>query len=217
MTPEALRDLLVAVPRECVVLVDEAYHEYMDDDVRVSAVSMLDLHPGLVVSRTFSKAYGLAGLRVGYGIGQPETLEPMDRVRMPANVNAVGMAAAMAALDDREHVDRSVRMTREGRDRLAAATLEKVFGRRCFEILYELRREGIVADGNLKCRSIKIPVSTRDFAKIVFCDKSHRRQSKSYRNCDAHHDHKNPNAVHSKLIHIFSLSKKPNVDDYENH
>ncbi len=121
VTPEALRDLLVAVPRECVVLVDEAYHEYMDDDVRVSAVSMLDLHPGLVVSRTFSKAYGLAGLRVGYGIGQPETLEPMDRVRMPANVNAVGMAAAMAALDDREHVDRSVRMTREGRDRLAAA------------------------------------------------------------------------------------------------
>jgi len=119
--PDALRDLLVAVPRDCVVLVDEAYHEYMDDDVRVSAVSMLHLHPGLVVSRTFSKVYGLAGLRIGYGIGRPGTLEPMDRVRTPANVNAVGMAAATAALEDREHVQRSVRLTREGRDRLTAA------------------------------------------------------------------------------------------------
>ena len=119
--PQALRDLLAAVPRDCVVLVDEAYHEFMDDDVRVSAVTMLHLHPGLVVSRTFSKAYGLAGLRIGYGIGRPETLEPMDRVRMPANVNSVGMAAGIAALDDRDHVERSVRLTREGRDRLAAA------------------------------------------------------------------------------------------------
>jgi histidinol-phosphate aminotransferase len=119
--PEAVRDLLAAAPRDCVVLVDEAYHEFMDDDVRVSAISMLDLHPGLIVSRTFSKAYGLAGLRIGYGIGRPETLEPMDRVRTPANVNAVGMAAAIAALDDHDHVERTVRLTRQGRDRLAAA------------------------------------------------------------------------------------------------
>jgi histidinol-phosphate aminotransferase len=119
--PEALRDFLVSVPGDCVVLVDEAYHEYMDDDVRVSAISMLDLHPGLIVSRTFSKVYGLAGLRVGYGVGQPEILEPMDRVRMPANVNAVGLAAAIAALDDGAHVERSVALTLEGRRRLAGA------------------------------------------------------------------------------------------------
>lgn len=119
--PDALRDFLVSVPGDCVVLVDEAYHEYMDDDVRVSAISMLDLHPGLVVSRTFSKVYGLAGLRIGYGVAQPETLEPMERVRLPANVNAVGMAAAAAALDDRAHVERTVALTVEGRRRLIDA------------------------------------------------------------------------------------------------
>ena len=119
--PDALRDFLVSVPGDCVVLVDEAYHEYMDDDVRVSAITLLDLHPGLVVSRTFSKAYGLAGLRIGYGIAQPETLEPMERVRLPANVNAVGMAAAVAALGDRAHVERTVALTVAGRRRLIEA------------------------------------------------------------------------------------------------
>ena len=119
--PDELRALLGAVPRDCVVLVDEAYHEYMDDDVRVSAIGMLDLHPGLVVSRTFSKAYGLAGLRAGYAIGRPETLEPLDRVRAPANVNAIALAAATASLDDRDHVDRTVALTREGRRRLEEA------------------------------------------------------------------------------------------------
>ncbi len=119
--PDELRALLATVPRDCVVLVDEAYHEYMDDDVRATAIGMLDLHPGLIVSRTFSKVYGLAGLRAGYGIGRPETLEPLDRVRAPANVNALALAAASAALDDRAHVERSVALTREGRARLVDA------------------------------------------------------------------------------------------------
>jgi histidinol-phosphate aminotransferase len=101
--------------------VDEAYHQYMDDEVRESAVGMLDLHPGLVVSRTFSKVYGLAGLRAGYAIGGAATLEPLDRVRTPANVNAIALAAAAAALDDDDHVARTVALTREGRRRLADA------------------------------------------------------------------------------------------------
>ena len=112
--PDELRAFLRAVPRDCVVLVDEAYHEYMDDEVRVSAIGMLDLHPGLVVSRTFSKVYGLAGLRAGYAIGGAATLEPLDRVRTPANVNAIALAAAAAALDDRDHVERTVALTRRG-------------------------------------------------------------------------------------------------------
>jgi histidinol-phosphate aminotransferase len=121
--PDDLRAFLAAVPRDCVVLVDEAYHEYMDDEVRVSAIGMLDLHPGLIISRTFSKVYGLAGLRAGYGIGRPETLEPLDRVRAPANVNAIALAGAAAALDDRDHVERTVALTREGRKRLVDACL----------------------------------------------------------------------------------------------
>jgi histidinol-phosphate aminotransferase len=119
--PDDLRAFLGAVPRDCVVLVDEAYHQYMDDEVRESAVGMLDLHPGLVVSRTFSKVYGLAGLRAGYAIGGAATLEPLDRVRTPANVNAIALAAAAAALDDDDHVARTVALTREGRRRLADA------------------------------------------------------------------------------------------------
>ncbi len=119
--PEAIRDLLAAVPRSCIVLVDEAYHEFVRDDLRVTAVTMLDLHPGLIVSRTFSKAYGLAGLRAGYGIGTPATLEPLDRVRTPANVNSIAMAAATAALDDREHVAHVVALTLQGRTRLEDA------------------------------------------------------------------------------------------------
>jgi histidinol-phosphate aminotransferase len=119
--PDELRTLLASVPRDCVVLVDEAYHEYVDDGLRATAIGMLDLHPGLIVSRTFSKVYGLAGLRAGYGIGRPETLEPLDRVRAPANVNAVALAAAAAALDDRAHVARTVEATREGRRRLEDA------------------------------------------------------------------------------------------------
>lgn len=116
--PDDLRAFLDAVPRDCVVLVDEAYHEFMDDDVRTSAIGMLDHHPGLIISRTFSKVYGLAGLRAGYGIGSPATLEPLDRVRTPANVNSVAMAAALAALDDTGHVERTVALTIEGRRRL---------------------------------------------------------------------------------------------------
>ena len=116
--PDDLRAFLATVPRDCVVLVDEAYHEFMDEDARVSAIGMLDRHPGLIVSRTFSKVYGLAGLRAGYGIGNPATLEPLDRVRTPANVNSVAMAAALAALDDTGHVERTVALTIEGRRRL---------------------------------------------------------------------------------------------------
>ncbi len=119
--PEDLRVLLATVPRSCIVLVDEAYHEFVRDDLRVTAISMLDLHPGLIVSRTFSKAYGLAGLRAGYGVGTPATLEPLDRVRTPANVNSIAMAAATAALDDRDHVARTVALTLEGRQRLEDA------------------------------------------------------------------------------------------------
>ncbi len=113
--PDALRDLVRRVPADCLVLVDEAYHDFMDDAVRVSAASLLPDHPNLVVLRTFSKAYGLAGLRVGYALAGPGLLEPVERIRPPFNVGVVAQAGALAALGDEEHLRRTVASNAEAR------------------------------------------------------------------------------------------------------
>jgi histidinol-phosphate aminotransferase len=101
----ALDRLLHAVPRDILVVVDEAYAEYVTDPALSSAVELLPQHPNLVVTRTFSKAYGLAGLRVGYALAHPELIALMERLRESFNVNNVGLAAATAALADQRHID----------------------------------------------------------------------------------------------------------------
>ena len=109
--PDDLRAFVERVPSDCMVVVDEAYYEFMDPAIRLTAIDLLDRHPGLVVTRTFSKAYGLAGLRVGYAIASATVLEPVERIRPPFNVTAISLAAAAAALDDAAHVDMTVRET----------------------------------------------------------------------------------------------------------
>jgi histidinol-phosphate aminotransferase len=118
--PARMRRFVEAVPRDVVVVLDEAYNEYLAprDDAR-SARWLRDL-PNLVVSRTFSKAYGLAGLRVGYGVMRPEVADLLNRVRPPFNVNALAQAAAIAALADTAYVDDSRRLNDEGMRALAA-------------------------------------------------------------------------------------------------
>ena len=91
------------VPERVLVVIDEAYNEYL----RADSVKWLKRHPNLVLTRTFSKAYGLAGLRVGYALAHPSVADVMNRVRQPFNVNSVALAAAVAALDDMEFVARS--------------------------------------------------------------------------------------------------------------
>jgi histidinol-phosphate aminotransferase len=103
----ALAVFLARVPATTVVVVDEAYHEFVDDMALSSALRHLPAYPNLVVTRTFSKAYALAGLRVGYAIGSPEIINVIERLRESFNVNSLALAAAEAALDDREHVARS--------------------------------------------------------------------------------------------------------------
>ncbi|HEX5612309.1 MAG TPA: histidinol-phosphate transaminase, partial [Burkholderiales bacterium] len=98
---------LKRVPERVIVVIDEAYNEYLTPELRSDTVRLIKRHPNLVVTRTFSKAYGLAGLRVGYALSHPSVADVMNRVRQPFNVNSIALAAAAAALDDMEFVARS--------------------------------------------------------------------------------------------------------------
>lgn len=92
-----LERFIASVPRDVLVVLDEAYSEYLPATLAYDSARWLARYPNLLVSRTFSKAYGLAGLRVGYGIGQPDVIDLLNRVRQPFNVTNVGLAAAVAA------------------------------------------------------------------------------------------------------------------------
>lgn len=107
------------VPAHTLVVVDEAYFDYAMEPATGAAdypdaSAWVSRYPNLMVARTFSKSYGLAGLRVGYAVSHPQVADLMNRVRPPFNVNSVALAAAAAALDDEEHLRRSVRLNAEG-------------------------------------------------------------------------------------------------------
>jgi histidinol-phosphate aminotransferase len=123
----ALERFLRNVPPEVIVAVDEAYCEYADAADYPDALEFRKLRERLVVLRTFSKVYGLAALRVGYAVAPAELVDYMNRVRAPFNVSTLGQVAALAALDDTEHVERSRASNREERKRLAAALAEMGF------------------------------------------------------------------------------------------
>ncbi|WP_263145533.1 histidinol-phosphate transaminase [Pseudomonas sp. RIT-PI-AD] len=112
--PQALADFLTQVPERVLVVLDEAYIEYAEGDELPDGLDYLAAHPNLLVSRTFSKAFGLAGLRVGYALSSPTIAEVLNRVRQPFNVNSLALAAACAALDDSEYLARSRRMNDAG-------------------------------------------------------------------------------------------------------
>ena len=125
----ALRDFLRAVPERLPVVLDEAYHEYAVASPRVSdwpdALGLLREFPNLIVTRTFSKAYGLAGLRVGYAVSDPRVAGLLNRVRQPFNVNCMAAYAARHALADQEHLRRSLRVNEQGMRQLEAALSER--------------------------------------------------------------------------------------------
>lgn len=109
-----LRTFLQAVPKDVVVVLDEAYNEYLPPADRVDTVAWLAEFPNLVITRTFSKIYGLAGLRIGYALAAAEVADLMNRVRQPFNCNNLALAAAVAALDDHEFVAKSYELNRAG-------------------------------------------------------------------------------------------------------
>jgi histidinol-phosphate aminotransferase len=115
---DELRSYLEGLPEDVVAVVDEAYTQYVQADDYASALQMRDAHDLLIVTRTFSKCYGLAGLRIGYAIAPPAVIDAMNRIRAPFNTNRIGQEAAIAALQDEEFVDRSVSLNERGRRQL---------------------------------------------------------------------------------------------------
>ena len=139
-----LHKLLQSVPDDLVVVVDEAYFDYVEDPEYPDSMKWLRDFPNLVVTRTFSKVHGLAGLRIGYGISHRDLADLMNRVRQPFNVNTLALAAAEAALQDTTHVEKSVRVNRAGMQQLIAG----------FE---ELGLAYIPSAGNFICVDLKKP------------------------------------------------------------
>lgn len=117
---DELKKHMSSLPTDCIVVLDEAYYEYLDDTDRADATQWLREFPNLILVRTFSKIYGLAGLRIGYAIANAQVAEVLNRVRQPFNVSLPAMAAAEAALGDSEFVQRSRAHNREGRAYLTA-------------------------------------------------------------------------------------------------
>ena len=117
----AVREFLESVPQDVVVVLDEAYNEYIPAAERVDTTAWLKDFPNLLICRTFSKIYGLAGLRVGYGVASAEIADLMNRVRQPFNVNNLAIAGALAALDDEEFLNASYELNRRGMAQLVAA------------------------------------------------------------------------------------------------
>ena len=104
VAPDAMHTFLCSVPGTVVVVLDEAYQEYLPTELQADTVAWLKEFPNLVVTRTFSKIYGLAGLRLGYALTHPAVADLMNRVRQPFNANSVALAAAVPALDDSDFV-----------------------------------------------------------------------------------------------------------------
>ncbi len=119
-----LEGFIAGLPTHVMVVVDEAYFEYVGAADYPDASRWLGKYPNLIVTRTFSKAYGLAGLRVGYALSHPDVAGLLNRVRQPFNVNMVAQAAALAALDDTEHLAQCVHRNHAGMQQLVAGFSE---------------------------------------------------------------------------------------------
>lgn len=143
---DALKRFIAAVPASTLVVVDEAYIEYVQDESFADASRWLNEFPNLVVTRTFSKAYGLAGSRVGYALSHPAVADVLNRVRQPFNVNSVALSAAAAALDDAEHLRASVELNARGMQQVMSGMRElglRVYPSRGNFVLIDCARPGM--------------------------------------------------------------------------
>jgi histidinol-phosphate aminotransferase len=121
LTAKAIEQFIEQVPAHVVVVVDEAYNEFLTPEQQYNAVDWVRRFPNMIVSRSFSKAYGLAGLRIGYGIAQNNLTDLLNRIRQPFNVNSLAQAAAIAALGDHEFLKKCYDLNQAGYIQLTQA------------------------------------------------------------------------------------------------
>jgi histidinol-phosphate aminotransferase len=121
VSSEDLAKFIAATPEHIVIALDEAYLEFLERPLDLLPNIRAGKKPNVLLLRTFSKIYGLAGLRIGYGIGHPEFIAGLEKVRQPFNINALAQAAALAALDDSSHVERTRKVNARGRRFFARA------------------------------------------------------------------------------------------------
>jgi len=114
LKPDELLGLIERVPDSVIVVLDEAYTEYLPEDLRSDSPGWIKRFPNLIVTRTFSKAYGLAGLRVGFALASPQVADMLNRVRQPFNVGSLAQAAAIAAMEDQAFLDECLEINRKG-------------------------------------------------------------------------------------------------------
>jgi histidinol-phosphate aminotransferase len=152
ITRAELEGFLEKVPPDVIVVMDHAYMEYQDDPACSVAMEQIELHPNLIVLRTFSKLYGLAAIRVGYGIGASQRVAELERVRSPFNVNSLAQAAATASLDDTAFTAATLAANREGRVRMQ-------------ELFEELDLEPIPSQANFV--TIRVPQELDRDARVL--------------------------------------------------
>src|SRR5438477_1182388 len=160
ITPkDELRDFIAKTPRETMILVDEAYFHFADSPDYESVIPLVKEHPNLIVSRTFSKIYGMAGLRCGYCVAQKETIGRMRRNQMWDSVNCMALAAATASLDDLDHVPTGQRLNREAKQ-FTTSELEKMgyksIPSQANFIMFDCRKPVVPLIKTLKERSVHV-------------------------------------------------------------
>ena len=171
LKPQVLKQLLNDLPDDVIVVLDMAYNEYMDESLQIDASEWLAAYPNLVITGTFSKIYALAGLRIGYSLSNPEIADLLNRVRQPFNTNLLAQEAALASLDDEEHIKNSVMLNNQGK-----AYLQKSFTDMGLDYLptmgnfisVNLRRDGqVVYDALLKKGVIVRPVGNYNMPEFL--------------------------------------------------
>lgn len=142
ITHNEMLELLNSIKSDILVVLDEAYYEYVGEKNYPDSLSLLSSYQNLIIVRTFSKIYGMAGLRIGYAMSNPAIAKEINNIRLPFNVNSIAMNAACEALNDKEHVERSYFLNKQGVHQLTIG-------------LEHMGLEVIPSVGNFVCVNIK--------------------------------------------------------------